>query len=193
MKVKLHKNERILNDFFDVDVATLQYEKYDGDFSETVRRYNLTRPEAAAVLLYLADEDKLLLVRQFRYADFQRSKRGWITEIVAGVLDGDELPLEGARRETIEETGYEIDTFEHIASVYSSPGICTEYVHIYLGRATKENLKHTGGGLDAEHEDIQLVKFSPDEVRAMLDRHAFEDAKTILALQYFLLHSAAGR
>ena len=191
MKVKLHKNERILNDFFAVDVATLQYEKYDGKLSETVRRYNLTRPEAAAVLVYLEDEDKLLLIRQFRYADYQRSKRGWITEIVAGILDGDESPLEGARRETIEETGYEINTFEPIASVYSSPGICTEFVHIYLGRAIRQDQKHPGGGLDTEHEDIQLIKISPDEARAMLSRREIEDAKTILALQYFLLHSGS--
>lgn len=191
MDVKIHKNERVLSGFFDVDVATLQYEKFDGTFSQSVIRYNLERPEAVAVLIYLQDKDKLLLIRQFRYADYARRTRGWIDEIVAGVIDKGETPLACARRETIEETGYEIHNYEHIASVYSTPGITTELVHIYLGLANSTDLKHTGGGLDEEHEDIKLIELTRQEAWDRLKNKTFIDAKTILSLQYFFLNNMA--
>jgi len=186
LEVKVQNRKVILDDYFNVDVATLQYEKFDGKFSETVRRYNLNRPEAVAVLVYLTDVKRLLLIKQFRYADFVRRTKGWLLEIVAGVMDGNEAPLECAKRETIEETGYEIHNFEHIASVYSTPGITTEFVHIYLGTGTSADLKHEGGGLDDEHEDIQLIELTPKDTKRMLADKQIRDAKTILALQYFL-------
>lgn len=188
MKVQVIKKERPLDSFFKVDVATLKHEKFDGSWSEEIIRYNLTRPEAVAVLIYLEDKDKLLLIRQFRYADFQRKESGWIDEIVAGVMEENEDPLECARRETIEETGYEINNFEPIASVYSSPGITTEFVHIYFAKATSKDLKHAGGGLDTEHEDIKVVELSREEAAEYIKNGKIQDAKTIVAIQYFLLH-----
>lgn len=188
MNVKIIKTERKLNDFFVVDKAYLQYEKFNGQFSETVFRFNLNRNEAAAVLIYLEDKDRLLLIRQFRYADYAKGAGGWIEEIVAGVMEENETPLQCARRETIEETGYEINRFEHIASAYSTPGITTEFMHLYLGIGQSSDLKHRGGGLDEEHEDIQLFEISREEARERLKNKKIRDAKTILALQYFLLN-----
>ncbi len=188
MNVKMIKTERLLDDFFCVDKAYLQYEKFNGEFSETVFRFNLDRNEAAAVLIYLEDKDRLLLIRQFRYADYAKGAGGWIEEIVAGVMEENETPLQCARRETIEETGYEIDRFEHIASAYSTPGITTEFMHLFLGIARSGDLKHQGGGLDEEHEDIQLLEISREEALERLQEKNIRDAKTILALQYFLLN-----
>ncbi len=188
MNVKMIKVERKLDDFFRVDKAYLQYEKFNGDFSETVFRFNLDRNEAAAVLIYLEDKDRLLLIKQFRYADYVKGRGGWIEEIVAGVMEENETPLQCARRETIEETGYEIDRFEHIASAYSTPGITTELMHLFLGIARSDDLKHQGGGLDEEHEDIQILEISREEALERLRSKRIRDAKTILALQYFLLN-----
>ena len=188
MKVKMIKIERKLDDFFCVDKAYLQYEKFNGEFSKTVFRFNLDRREAAAVLIYLEEKDRLLLIRQFRYADYAKGHGGWIEEIVAGVMEENETALQCARRETIEETGYEIDRFEHIASAYSTPGITTEFMHLYLGFARNSDLKHRGGGLDEEHEDIQLIEISRETALKRLQSKSIRDAKTILALQYFLLN-----
>ncbi len=191
MKVKILKKQRLLSGFFDVDVATVQFEKFEGGFSAPVKRYNLLRGEAVAALIYLQDVKRLVLIRQFRYADYVHRGQGWIEEIVAGVIDEGESPIECVKRETIEETGYEIEDFRHIASVYSTPGITTERIHIYLGLANSSDLKHSGGGLDVEHEDIQILEWAVDEARQKLMRGELEDAKTILALQYFFLHGEA--
>ena len=187
MKVKILNRERLLDDFFKVDVATLQYEKFNGGWSEPVRRFNLERGEAVAVLIYLEDIDRFVIIRQFRYAAFQRGESGWIDEIVAGVIDPGEEPVESARRECIEETGYEIERFEHIATAFSSPGITTERVYIYIGYCTSEDKNYSGGGLDEEHEDIEIVELSREDACRKLLNKEFMDGKTILALQHFFM------
>ncbi len=187
MDVKILKEERILDDFFQVDSVQLQFEKFSGGLSAPVRRLNLERGEAVAVLIYLRDTDKFILIRQFRYAAYAADGDGWIDEIVAGVLD-EEDPLSCARRECIEESGYEIDDFRLIASVFSTPGITTERVHIYLGLCRSTDKKYPGGGLDEEHEDIRIVELGRREAKRRLQEKGFKDGKTILALQYFFLN-----
>jgi len=187
MQVKIIENKLLLTDFFTVSEARLQHEKFDGGWSAPVRRLNLDRGEAVAVLIYVQDIRRFVLVRQFRYAVYLANEGGWIDEIVAGVLDGD-TPLQCARRECIEEVGYEIDQFEPIASVYSSPGITTERVHVYLAICKSGDKKHPGGGVDHEHEDIRIIELSQDEVLAKLRQKEFRDGKTIMALQYFFLN-----
>jgi ADP-ribose pyrophosphatase len=187
MQVKILDAKSLLNDFFSVSEARLQHEKFDGGWSAPVRRLNLDRGEAVAVLIYVQDIQRFVLVRQFRYAVYLADEGGWIDEIVAGVLDGD-TPLQCARRECIEEAGYEIDRFEPIATVYSSPGITTERVYVYIGFCNQADKKYSGGGVDHEHEDIQIVELSRDEALEKLRRKEFNDGKTIMALQHFFLN-----
>ena len=189
MKVKVLTRERLLDDFFQVDSARVQFEKFGGGWSEPVRRLNLERGEAVAVLIYLKDKDAFVLVRQFRYAAFAAGQNGWIDEIVAGVLDEAD-PLQCARRECIEESGYEIDDFRPIALAFSSPGITTERVHLYTGFCNSKDKKHSGGGLDSEHEDIRIVELSRKQAWKRLQQKGFRDGKTILALEHFFLNFA---
>ncbi len=188
MDVKIQKTERLLSGFFDVDKVTLQYERFNGSFSESVHRYNLLRGQAVAVLIFLEDTKELVLIRQFRYAVYKAGGEGWITEVVAGVMDAGESPEVCARRECLEESGFKLNRLEKIATVFSTPGITTEQIHIFLGISTSKDQLHAGGGLEEEHEDIQLLFLSIDEAFRMLKEQRFEDAKTILALQYFLLN-----
>lgn len=189
MIVKIHKTERLLSGFFDVDKATLQYERFNGEFSEIVPRYNLLRGQAVAVLIYLEDTEQLVLIRQFRYAVYKAGGDGWITETVAGVIDAGESPETCAKRECIEESGFKLNRLEKIATVFSTPGITTEQIHIFLGISTSKDQIHAGGGLEEEHEDIQLLYLTKNEAARALKEQRFNDAKTILALQYFLLNA----
>ena len=186
MQVKIKNSERIFDNFFQIDAVDLQFEKFGGGFSDQVRRFNIVRPEAVAVLIYLKDTKKFVLISQFRYAPCSAGQNGWVEEIVAGLVDGED-PIECARRECIEESGYEIDDFEHIASVFSSPGITSEFVHLYIGFCDSSDKKYKGGGLDSEHEDIKIIELSIDEAKQRLLDKKFNDGKTILALQHFFL------
>ncbi len=188
MQVKILNSNRVFNKYFQIDEVDLQFEKFSGDLSKNVRRYNLVRSEAAAVLIYLRDKEKFVFISQFRYAPYSAGQDGWVEEITAGVFDGNEDPLSCARRECIEESGYEIDEFEHIASVFSSPGITSEFVHLYIGFCNSTDKKHKGGGLDSEHEDIKIIELSKQEAKQRLKEKKIYDGKTILALQHFFLN-----
>jgi nudix-type nucleoside diphosphatase (YffH/AdpP family) len=186
VKVKIIENKNLLNDYFKVDGVTLTHEKFDGSWTEPVRRLNLERGQAVAVLIYLQDKESFVLVRQFRYAVHATGEQGWIDEIVAGVLEHNN-PLDCAKRECIEETGYDIDKFEKIGYVFASPGITTERVHLYIGYCNSSDKKYVGGGLPEEHEDILIKEISVKEAYQKLIKGGFSDGKTILALQHFFL------
>jgi len=186
MKVELHHTEQLLDGFFTVEKAFLSHERFDGTMSENVVRYNLIRGEAVEILIYLEDADQLVLVRQFRYAVHSKGENGWIIEAVAGVMDS-KSPEECARREIMEETGFAIDRLEYVTSVYSTPGITTEKTHLFIAYTTSANRVHAGGGLEQEHEDIEVLLLSPEEAKGMLAGREIIDAKTIVLIQHFLL------
>jgi ADP-ribose pyrophosphatase len=187
MEAKIIKRKCLLDDFFKVDELIVQHQKFSGGWSKEVRRLNLERGESVAVLIYLEDKDHFVLVRQFRIAVYETGGSGWIEEIVAGVLDEDN-PLECAKRECIEEAGYEIEKFEYVGHIYSSPGITTESVHLYIGYCKSVDQKHPGGGLVHEHEDIEIVEISTEKALENLNNGYYHDGKTILALSYFFLN-----
>ena len=92
---------------------------------ETTREF-VRHPGAAAVVP--VNEGAVLLVRQNRHA-----VGGDLLEIPAGKLDvPGEDPLECARRELREETGYEAGGFESLGSFYTSPGFTDERFYLYL-------------------------------------------------------------
>ena len=105
-KVIVRKERRLLDAFFKVDEAVLRHERRDGSLSPELSRLNLERGDGVAALLYRTDEDRVVLVRQFRYPAWLRDGPGWILEIVAGMLKEGEDPQEAMRREIHEETGY---------------------------------------------------------------------------------------
>ncbi|HEM48939.1 MAG TPA: NUDIX domain-containing protein [Caldithrix sp.] len=186
MKVKIIESKRVLDDFFQVDDVIVQHEKFSGLLSQPMRRLNLERGEAVAVLIYLQDKDAFILVRQFRYAVHISSDSGWIDEIAAGVLE-DDNPLACAKRECIEETGYEINKFEKIGFIYPTPGITSERIHLYIGYCNSHDKKHKGGGLDTEHEDIKIIEIPKIQAYKKAAQGKFKDGKTILAIQHFQL------
>ena len=85
-------------------------------------------PGGAAVVAVDA-EGRVCLLRQFRHA-----AGGWLTELPAGKLDGGEPPLECARRELAEEAGVSARRWEKLGEFFSSPGVLTEVIHLFLAR-----------------------------------------------------------
>ncbi len=186
MKVDITRRDILLDGFFKVEAVDLRHELFSGQWSPLVRRFNLDRGEAVAVLIYIKDRDAFVLVRQFRYAAHTASNEGWIDEIVAGVIE-DDSPLECAKRECMEEAGFDIDRFEPLGVIFSSPGITTERIHLFLGICDSADRKYAGGGLELEEEDIKVLEIPRQEAWERLIQNRFRDGKTILALQHFFL------
>lgn len=117
--------------------------------------------------------DKIILVRQFRIAVGKD-----VLELPAGRLEPGEAPDQRALAELEEETGYRAGRLVHVASCYCSPGFTSELDHIYLAF----DLEKTGQNLEHD-ERVEIVELSFDECRDMLERRAFDDAKTIIGLR----------
>jgi ADP-ribose pyrophosphatase len=129
-QVRIEQKNFVLDDFFKVEEARLQYELHNGEMSHTVRRFSLERGNSVAVLVHNLDAQKIIMTNQFRYPTYKNG-HGWITEIIAGMIDEGESPEESARRELLEEAGLTINTFEPICTFYPSPGGSSELIFLY--------------------------------------------------------------
>lgn len=121
---------------------------------------------------------RVILVRQYRHAT---GRELW--EIPAGKADQGEAPDAGARRELREETGFEAGSLERLWSLYPSPGICDEVLHIFYAR----DLRPGQQALD-EDEAIEVREFSIEEAIELQASGQRGDMKTLLALTWLQAH-----
>lgn len=183
-KVSIERKKYILDDFFKVEEAYLQFEQFNGEMSPRVRRLNLERGDSVAVLVFNRSTDKLILASQFRYPTYPNN-HGWTIEAIAGMVDDGETPEESARRELQEETGLNIEKFDHIATFYPSPGGSSEQIYLYYSEVSGEQARYKQtGGLLASGEDIQVVEISLAEALAKIKTGEIMDAKTIIGIYW---------
>lgn len=183
-KVEIKEKRYVLNDFFKIEEARLRFELFSGKMSQLVRRLSLERGDSAAVLVFNRTTQKLILISQFRYATYKNND-GWITETIAGMVDRGETPEEAARREVQEETGLDIDNFEHIASFYPSPGGSSERIFLFYSEVSGEKAKYKEtGGLIGEGEDIKAVEMTLAEALKRIKLGEILDAKTIIGIYW---------
>jgi 8-oxo-dGTP pyrophosphatase MutT (NUDIX family) len=117
------------------------------DGSVAGRDYQV-HPGSVAVLA-LDDEDRVLLIRQYRHPVRQK-----LWEIPAGLLDvPGENPLHAAQRELYEEAHVKAEDWRVLTDVYTSPGGCDEAIRIFLARGLSEA---EGERFEVEHEEIDL-------------------------------------
>jgi ADP-ribose pyrophosphatase len=128
-----------------------------------------------AVALAMFPDERIIFIRQHRYP-----LKEFVTELPAGKLNKGEDPLHCAQRELAEETGYEAGRWKKLLTLYTSPGFCTEVLHIYL--ATELSPRPAGQALE-EGEQTMTVHIIPfQEALSMIDRRKIVDAKTVCAL-----------
>jgi ADP-ribose pyrophosphatase len=121
------------------------------------------------------EEGNILLVKQFR-----RPTGKDLLEIPAGGIDSGEDIETAVIREMQEETGYRPQKLERLGGFYSSPGFCTEYLHLYLATDL------VPGRLYAEDtEAIELIRVTQDDITELITSGKIEDAKTIAGLMYY--------
>ena len=124
----------------------------------------------------LDEQDKVLLVRQFRHP-VDRS----LLEIPAGGIDPGEEPIDAVRRELQEEIGYFPREIDKLGGFYATPGYGTEYLHCFVATDL------VPARLVAEDtEDIELVRISRDDIPQLIASGEICDAKSIAALLMFL-------
>jgi ADP-ribose pyrophosphatase len=125
-------------------------------------------------------DGRLILVRQYRHAVRQS-----LWELVAGGMERGETPLQSARRELLEETGYRARVLEPLLEFYPSPGVLSEKMHL----VEAWDLTPAPGQPDAD-ERIEIGFFTVNQVMKMIQSHEIRDGKTLVGI--LLLFGAPG-
>jgi ADP-ribose pyrophosphatase len=185
-QIEILDKKRVFDDFFKIDEVRIKYEKFNGEITPIHRRLNFERGDSVAAIVYNEDSKKVILVNQFRYPSYTKGN-GWLTEVVAGVLNEGENPETAIKREILEEIGYKTTRLTHISTFFVSPGGTSERIILYYVVVNDLDKTSTGGGISSEHEDIKLIEYTLEELWNSLNKGKIKDAKTIIALMWLKL------
>jgi ADP-ribose pyrophosphatase len=152
-------------------VLTLNLEKVELPNGTTAELEIAHHPGGATVVAVDA-ENRVCLLRQFRHA-----AGGWITELPAGKLDDREPPLQCAKRELDEEAGVSAGRWDKLGEFFSSPGVLTEVIHIYLARDLT-----VGAARHEQHEVLEARWLPLGEALSLATGARLQDAKSIVGL-----------
>jgi len=128
-------------------------------------------PGGAAVVALDTDR-RICLLRQFRHA-----ANGWLWELPAGKIDNKEPPFDTVQRELEEEAGRKAGTWRSLGQYFSSPGVFTEVVHLFMAT----DLTPVDIALEA-HEVIEVHWKPFEEALAMAHSGEITDGKTLVGI-----------
>ena len=147
---------------------------------EVTKRIRVDHPEATAIIPFISD-DEIIMVKQYRYALGRET-----LEIPAGKVDPGEGPETCARRELLEETGYEAGEIRYLYTYAPAIGYSNELIHIYSGHDLRE------GHVRIDEREIDgLERLSLDQAKGFIKEGRILDGKTLLGL--FLMGAGAPR
>ena len=141
--------------------------------SEGVRfRKEVVVHPGAVVIIPVLDKQNVLLISNLRYA-----LNKTLIELPAGTMEKNEDAINCAGRELLEETGYLARRLKPMASFYTSPGILTEKLYVFLAYDLQKQQQDLDPG-----EGIQLLPTPLEQALEMIRTDQIQDAKTIAAL-----------
>ncbi len=134
----------------------------------------LFHPGAVVILPLLSDENVVML-RQYRPGPLE-----WVYELPAGTIEEGEDPYETARRELVEETGYEPKRLRLVFKAYPSPGVSTETMYMFIA---EELVKRKPEPEESEILETIVVPFA--KALEMVKSGEIVDGKTVMLLLYY--------
>lgn len=182
--VKIISTETLSDNFFPLKKIQYEFKKRNGAIEELSREVYLSK-NGAAVLLYNAEKNTIILTRQFRMATYiNKNTTGMMLEVCAGIIEENEDPEEAVIREIEEETGYRVKNVKKIFEMYMTPGSVAEMLYFFIAEYTPQQKVNEGGGLDYENEDIEVMELPFEDAYDKIESGEIKDAKTTLLLQY---------
>ena len=132
----------------------------------------VVRHGPAVAILARRPDGEFVFVQQYRKAAEEA-----LIEVIAGGLEAGEDPVEGAKRETAEETGYEVTTIKYLTTIICTPGYCEERIHVYYAE-----LAANAHDQDQDpDENVYPVILSETEVEDAIRKGTIFDSKTLSA------------
>jgi ADP-ribose pyrophosphatase len=135
-------------------------------------KFHIVLHPGAVAILPVHDNGDVVLLKQFRPSIGLE-----IYEIPAGTIEKGEAPLATAKREIVEETGFQAKKWSKIGEFYTAPGFCTELMHVYVAKGLSP------AKLPGDDDEILVpVRMSLSKALAMIRSKKIRDAKTIAGL-----------
>lgn len=184
MKYNIHSKNRVYNGFLKIDEVEATFDAFEGH--QLHKKFEvLEKGDAVAILVEDIDNQCFLMVKQFR---IPTTKHGidWLIEIPAGMMEDHEKPEECARRELMEEVGYQTNDLTYLFPFYATPGASTERIHLFHAKVKPSDKIEKGGGAINEIEDIEIVSLKIEEVLKMIGKEIV-DGKSIIGIQHYFL------
>ena len=194
-RVEIRSQKPLLDDCFKVNEVIVSHRRYDGKMSPDQRRLVFERGDAVAALLFNVDTRSVVLIEQFRVPSLIGRRRddptttnGWITEVLAGMINKNETAEDAVIRETLEETGYKIKEPLLICKFFSSPGGTSERIFLYFAKVSETERLGKGGGL--ADEDIKVIQIGVNDLFDRLARGMIDDPKLAIGACWLQSHMA---
>lgn len=185
-QVKITSKELLSDNWYVLHKYAFDIQQADGTWEKQMREV-YDRGNGATILLYNRDQNTVILTRQFRLPTYVNgNETGMMIEACAGLLDKDS-PEDCIRKETEEETGYQISNVQKVYEVYMSPGSVTEILYFFIAEYTQDMKVSEGGGLAHEQENVEVLEVDFKKALDMIKTGEIKDAKTIMLLQHLLI------
>ncbi|MCU7513651.1 MAG: NUDIX hydrolase [Bacteroidota bacterium] len=149
---------------FDLQVDQIEYNSGNPGVRE------IAIHPGGAVVVPIKNDGKIVFVKQFRYP-LQKV----LLELPAGKLEVGEDPMKCAVRELEEETGYKAEEITKLGAIYTTPGFCTEVLHIYLAKGLTPGNHNREEG---EH-GMEVLELTKEEIEEKIKNGELVDAKSL--------------
>ncbi|NLS92940.1 MAG: NUDIX hydrolase [Planctomycetaceae bacterium] len=153
-------------------VTKVRTDRYRFEPRQTEADFLVCESPDWVVILPVTDDGQVVFVRQFRHGVGQV-----VLEIPGGLIDGEESPEEAARRELLEETGYEAASVRKVAELLPNPALNCAHCHVVLAQGCR---LVRGQALDPL-EQIEVVTYPLAEVGELIRSGEFNHAQAIAA------------
>jgi ADP-ribose pyrophosphatase len=171
LEARLKEKLVLSQEIFQGRIINVQVDTVELPDGKTAQR-EVVRHPGAVVIVPLTEQGEVVMVRQYRHPTGEI-----LLELPAGKRDGDEAPLDCARRELEEETGYSANEWQVICSFYTSPGFCDELLYLVLAKGLVMGKAHPDEG-----EFIDVVTLPLAEACRMVLSGEIKDGKTCLGI-----------
>ncbi len=167
MNYTLNKSEILFRGkVFDLQVDEIIYDSGNKGIREVAIH------SGGSVVVPVTDDGKIVLVKQFRYPFLK-----YMFEMPAGKLDKGEDPYICAVRELEEETGYKAESVKKLGAIATTPGFCTEILHLYIATGLTSGKHNREEG----EQTMEVFEYTFKEVEDLIAGGELYDAKSICA------------
>ena len=185
--VHIESSKTLFSGFFEIAELVVRHKLFNGSWSQPIKREIFQRGEAVGVLLFDPANQLVGLVEQFRVGALGEPQGPWQFEVVAGIIEPGESPIDVACRELKEEAGLSTKELIPICDYLVSAGGTDEKMHLYCGLTNLHN-KQGIFGLQSENEDILLHVWSYQDTMEAKAAGILNSAAVTIALQWLEVH-----